>query len=366
MHSDIVPIADLTDSDVDGWRELAAASVEHNPFVEPDFVLPSMRAWGAADIGVLRVMDGTAWLAAVPVVRQTSWRSVPGRCLVIWRHPYCYLGNPLLAAGDIERVVAALLERGHRHAGGFGLEWIAMDGPFGAAMRLQSRVVEISEFERAALYGGPEGEGGSLPTGRTAKKFRQKRRLLEREMGELTVRDVSGEPDAYARFLAIEAAGWRGWSGTGSAMECIPGHAEFFTDMCTRFAGLGRLRLRALEADGRILAIGSDLVAGDMLYFFKQAFDEEYARYSPGAHLELANMEAFQSEGWKTFDSCASPDNETYNKAWQGRRTVRTLIATGVDRTGALVSAKWRAAVAMRSVEQRLRERRRQAVTVDR
>jgi CelD/BcsL family acetyltransferase involved in cellulose biosynthesis len=363
MHSDIVPISDLTENDIEGWRELASASVEHNPYVEPDFVLPAMRAWGGADVGVLRVMNGTAWLAAVPVVSEPSWRGVPGRCLVVWRHPYCYLSNPLLAGGDVERVVAALIERGHRHAGGFGLEWIATDGPFGAAMRLQPRLVVISEFDRAALHGE---DGDGAVNARTARNLRRKRRLLEREHSEPTIRDRSGDRAVYARFLEIEAAGWKGWSGTNTAMACIPGHADFFTDMCEGFASLGRLRLPALDSDGSILAVTCDLVAGDMLYSFKGAFDERYARFSPGSQLLMATMEAFRSEGWKMFDSCAGADNETYNGLWRGRRTVRTVIATGADRTGTLVYAKWRAAVAMRSIERRLRERRRQAVTVDR
>ena len=356
LHSDIVRITDLGEADVQRWRELATVSVEPNPFVEPDFVLPAMRAWRVQNVGLLRVMDGTGWLAAIPVVSVPSWRGVPGRCLVAWRHPYSYLSNPLIASGDVERVVTALLERGYRHSGAFGLDWIATDGPFGGALQQLSRVVRISEFGRAALHGGRANGGNHLPTGQTAKKFRQKRRLLERETGELTVRDRSGDRMACERFLEIEADGWRGWSGTGTAMACIPGHAEFFTDMCAGFARLGRLRLRALEADGRILAIASDLIAGNVLYFFKQAFDEQYARYSPGAQLELANMQAFQSQEWEMFDSCASVDNEVYNKLWPGRRTLRTVVVAGSHGRGALNHAKWRAASTVKPLGRRLQE----------
>jgi CelD/BcsL family acetyltransferase involved in cellulose biosynthesis len=357
IHSDIVRIADLGEADVQRWRELGTASVEPNPFVEPDFVLPSMRAWGVQGVGLLRVMDRADWLAAIPVVSVPNWRGVPGRCLVAWRHPYSYLGNPLISGDDVERVVTALVERGYRHSGAFGLEWIATDGPFDGALEQLSRVVQISEFERAALDGGQANNGNHLPTGQTAKKFRQKRRLLEHETGQLTVRDRSGDHVAACqRFLEIEADGWRGWSGTGTAMACIPGHGKFFTDMCAGFARLGRLRLRALEADGRMLAIASDLVAGNVLYFFKQAFDEQYARYSPGAQLELANMQAFQSQEWEMFDSCASVDNEVYNKLWPGRRTLRTVVVAGSHGRGALNHAKWRAATTVKPLGRRLQE----------
>ena len=355
MQSDIVKVSDLTDSDLDAWRELAGASVEPNPFVEPDFVLPAMRAWDVNDVAVLRVRNGATWLAAIPVQSVASWRSVPGRCLVAWRHPYCYLSNPLVARGDVEGIVSALLARGHRDASGFGLEWIASDGPFAEVLGLQCRVAKISEFERAALYRGHAHVGDNPPTGHTARNLRRQRRLLERDSGELAIRDRSGDRTAHERFLDIESVGWKG-SETHTAMACRPGHGEFFLDMCARFASLGRLRLLALESDGQIIAVKSDLVAGSTLYGFKSAFDERYARYSPGAQLEMASMEAFWSEGWEMFDACTAPDNTFYNKLWPTRRTLHTVIVTPRDTAGTLGYAKWRAASAMRPVGRRLRE----------
>jgi hypothetical protein len=171
--------------------------------------------------------------------------------------------------------------------------------------------------------------------------------------------DRSGDPAAYERFLEVEAAGWRGSSGTGTAMACRAGHASFFTEMCERFASLGRLRLPTLESDDRIYALKCDLVAGDVLYHFKAAFDEQYSRFSPGLQLELASMEAFQSEGWKMFDACTAPDNSTFNKLWPGKRRVAYLIASGTDRTGTLSYAKWRTvATAGPPIRRRLRDLR--------
>ena len=133
---------------------------QHNPFVEPDFVLPSMRPWSAADIGVLRVMDGTAWLAAVPVVSQASWRveSRPLSCDA-WRHADTAISAiAAYAGGDAERVARHSLRRAHRHAGGFGLEWIATDGPFGWTRCAAAVAWSNRQFDRAALHRGP-GEG---------------------------------------------------------------------------------------------------------------------------------------------------------------------------------------------------------------
>jgi CelD/BcsL family acetyltransferase involved in cellulose biosynthesis len=358
MNSDIVRISDLSERDLGAWAELAEKSVEPNPFVEPHFVLPATHAWGGDDVGLLRVTNGATWLAAVPVHNITSWHRVPGRCLAAWRHPYCYLSNPLIADDDLE-AVTTLLQRGYRNTGCLVFDWVALDGPFGAALRQQRRRVELQGFERAALY-KEYAENGDKPVGaRSERTLRRKRKLLEREGGEVRISDRSGDRAAYERFLEIEAAGWRGPSGTGTAMACRPGHAAFFTDMCERFASLGRLRLPVLESDDRIFALKSDLVAGDVLYHFKAAFDEQYARFSPGLQLELASMEAFQSGGWKMFDACTAPDNSSFNKLWPEKRRIVSLAVSGRDRLGTMDYAKWRTvATAGPPIRQQLRQLR--------
>ena len=43
MRCRVVSVADLTQLDEEAWRNLAARSVEPNPFYEADFVIPSCR-----------------------------------------------------------------------------------------------------------------------------------------------------------------------------------------------------------------------------------------------------------------------------------------------------------------------------------
>ena len=56
------------------------------------------------------------------------------------------------------------------------------------------------------------------------------------------------------------------------------------------------------------------------------------------------------------FDSCASVENEVYNKLWPGRRTLRTVVVAGPHGRGALNQAKWRAAITVKPLGRRLRE----------
>ena len=172
----------------------------------------------------------------------------------------------------------------------------------------------------------------------------------------MTVHDRSDDPAAYQRFLELERSGWRGEWGT--AMAARPGHAAFFTELCQRFARSGRLRLLTLESEQHTFAMKSDLVAGNAIFFFKQVFNEEFPRASPGVQLEFANVERFHAGGWDIFDSCASPENSLYNKLWSERRELRSVVATSRGASGALAYAAWRAAAAARPIRQKLQERR--------
>jgi CelD/BcsL family acetyltransferase involved in cellulose biosynthesis len=358
MRSDVISISDLGRLDLAAWEELGAAAVSRNPFAEREFVLPAARGWGVDDLGVLVVRDGTQWLAALPVRSVRSWRSVPGRCLAGWRHSYCYLGTPLVAGGgDPEAILAMLIRRGLQVGGCLGLDWLDVDGPLAgaltAALASASRPVEVEQFERAALYrrDQPDYLEQTL-SARHRKEYQRKLRLLEREVGELTLRDRSDDPAAYERFLELERSGWKGKAGT--AMASRPGHGEFFIEMARGFARSGRFLMLSLESEQRTVAMRCDLLAGEISFNFKVAFDEQLGRFSPGIQLYIANLERFHASGRAWSDSCADADNATLNRLWFGRRGLRSVVATPRRVTRALPYVKWRLAAEALPLRRRL------------
>jgi CelD/BcsL family acetyltransferase involved in cellulose biosynthesis len=359
MRSDVLPLSALTPRDFESWRELAAAAISPNPFAEQDYVLPATRAWQLDDIGLLVVHDGDDWLAALPVRSVRRWRSVPGRCLAGWRHDYCYLGTPLVTGDDPEGVLATLITGGLRVGGCLALDWIDADGPVGealsSALRATSRVVVVDTFERAALNRREADDyiEHNLSS-RHRREYRRKRKQLESEVGELTLREDRDDPTAYTRFLEMERSGWKG--ETGTAMACRPGHGEFFIEVCERFARSGRLMLQSLTNEQLTVAMRSELIGGDIGFTFKIAFDEQFARFSPGVQLELANMAQFHASGLAQTDSCTAPENATLNRLWSDRRRLRSVVATGRGASGASAYARWRAAAALLPLRRKLRK----------
>jgi CelD/BcsL family acetyltransferase involved in cellulose biosynthesis len=265
------------------------------------------------------------------VVRGRSWRRVPLPSLTTWRHSYCLLGTPLLAAGDLGAAAEALIASAKRDRAAtfLALEWMGADGPVAEAFAaaLEGRHAHVAErFERATLRRRPEPDylEGRV-SAKKAKELRRLRRALERELGaEIDVRDRAGDGAAVEAFLRLEASGWKGRAGT--AMAVIPGHDRFFREVCASFAEAGRLELLSLEAGGRELAMQCNLLAGGALFCFKVAYDDELARYSLGVQLELAAIDVFHARGdlaW--MDSCADADNELINGLWPDRRALETL-----------------------------------------
>ena len=231
------------------------AGARAEPLFEPDLVLPAAGRLGGGGEALLTVEDGPDWTACLPVqaVRWHGWR-VP--VLMSWRHSYCFLGTPLL---DPEAPVAALgcvLDQAlpRARAGMFGprcrrLGWRLRRCPRDGDDRARTGHGDIS-LSRARNARAPR--GGRLPRGdarSSSPRAPPPATGLERLVGAVpTTREVSSDPVASERFLALERAGWKGRAGTAFASS--PRHAEFFRTVCERFADAGRLELLAFRGRG--------------------------------------------------------------------------------------------------------------------
>jgi hypothetical protein len=140
--------------------------------------------------------------------------------------------------------------------------------------------------------------------------------------------DRAGDPEWIDRFLMLEESGWKGRNGT--AMLSRAGHAAFFREVAASLRGAGRLQLMSLECAGSVLAIQCNVRAGDALFWFKTAYEESLARFSPGSHLAIQVAERFlEADQAELMDSCSAPDNELLNGLLPDRRLIRTVVFPG-------------------------------------
>jgi CelD/BcsL family acetyltransferase involved in cellulose biosynthesis len=367
VQVDSIDLSAISASDLTRWRELAARTIEPNPFFEPEYVIPLAQGLGQQDEARLLVAhDRDGWQACLPVHPAKSWHGVPLRSLSTWRGHVLYglLGTPLVSPDRPEESLSALLDgfrRADSHAKFAGLDWVgddrAIGEPLAAALDgISPTPLLFERFERAALCRRPEPTylEETLSSKHRRELRRQRRKLGEAIDDEPQMADRAGEDAAYERFIALEGAGSKG--DRGVVINADPGHVAFFKEMCRGFAELGRLQLLELHGSGQTIAAKCNLRAGDTIFCVKIAYDETWSAYSPGILLECDMLEHFHDESDANFmDSCADPNNVMINRLWPDRRP----ISTHAIPASALAGRATRSALAAaRFARDRKRERR--------
>ena len=156
-----------------------------------------------------------------------------------------------------------------------------------------------------------------------AKKRKELRRQANRlaEAGRVGFRRWrAGEPAEpwITAFLDLEARGWKGRAGSALASQ---GDTEaWFRAIITAAADAGKLDMRALDLDGRPLAMLVNFLCPPGGFSFKTAFDEDYARYSPGVLLQQENLDLLDDDHVRWVDSCAAPGHPMIDSVWRERR----------------------------------------------
>jgi hypothetical protein len=293
-------------------------------------VLPAAKHLGGGEVGLLTAGNGDGWSACLPV-RSGRLGGVV-KSLVSWRHPYCFLGTPLVDPDRLEQGVGGLIEHVLRRE---KLSVLAFDrvggGPTLQALRdiAAERGLDVAfqqPVARAALERRPAGGYVDEVRPHHRREIKRLGRRLQDELeAPLTVEDHTGDEEAVDSFLGLEASGWKGQAET--AMASTSAHADFFRAVCRAFADQGRLQLLSLEAESRRVAMKCNLAAGPGIFCFKIGHDAELRRFSPGVQLEKANVEIFHEQREERFmDSCADPDNDMINRLWPDRLTVTNVV----------------------------------------
>jgi CelD/BcsL family acetyltransferase involved in cellulose biosynthesis len=326
------------------WADLAAHAVEPNPFYEPELLAPALRAFGeGVETLFIHAPHPSRAKGKKILIGLFPMSSRRGR-VELWKHQYCYLTTPLLRIGYEAAAIQAWLDWCAAKAPLVRLEDVPGDGPLRLRLvdELNGRnwsTLVTQSYTRAFLRRSESAETfleQSLGGKRRKELRRQRTRLAE--MGTLEASQLApGEdPTPWVRDLTgLELAGWKGREQIATALrDC---DRQFLDEACVRAAASGKLQMLALRLNGKAIASKLNFLSGEGGFAFKIAFDESYARFSPGVQLELENIRAFhQRPGLAWMDSCAAPNRFMINHLWPSRRELQTIFfSTG----GALGSA---------------------------
>jgi hypothetical protein len=214
------------------------------------------------------------------------------------------------------------------------LPMLPRDGAFAAALRrvLSRRGGMSAEFgtHARALLWPAEDRAGYLEQNVPHKKLkelrRQRRRLADAgTVGLVTAREAADIAAALADFLALEASGWKGSAGSAAGTHA-PIRA-FMQRALTELAERDSARIDRLMQDGRPLAAAITLRSGDTAWFWKIAYDEAHARFSPGVQISLDLTGALLADpALVRVDSCATADHPMIDHLWRERLALCDLL----------------------------------------
>jgi CelD/BcsL family acetyltransferase involved in cellulose biosynthesis len=348
-----------------GWQALAEDSAGSNPFFHPGFALPAIECLAEGAISAAVVGSSRGMKALAPFSRSRLGRLAPA--IRLYAHKYAPLGEPLVESGETEAALACLVEGLAPEGSGLSLVLpdMPLDGPVAEAVRAVAAVdarplVLLDEHRRAMVTRqGVDGLRAALSRDKRKQVARQLRRLSDMGPVAFTSDTVASHVRArFEEFLALEAAGWKGRHGT--ALASTTATSAFSRAAVSNLAEAGKVRIDSLRIGTHPVAILVSFIGGSAAYTWKIAYDEAYARFSPGVQLMLeAPAALFSDPAVMLIDSCASAGHPMIDGLWPERRGIATFVL-GPPGGGALFKvglAAARAELAARANVRQLRDR---------
>ncbi len=148
---------------------------------------------------------------------------------------------------------------------------------------------------------------------------RQRKRLADTApLVSSTVTEASAMAAALGDFMALEAAGWKGRAGTAARAD---DHIRVFMENAvTGLARAGKARIDRLCAGERPIAALVTLRSGATAWCWKIAYDERFARFSPGVQLLIDVTQGLLDDpDVARADSCATAGHPMIDHIWRER-----------------------------------------------
>ncbi len=331
-RSEIVPLRTyLADPDA-SWDAIAARPSEPNAFAERWFVEASARNLQvSADVRMLVVRAEGQLIGLMPICVAKKYGRLPVRHVENWLHYNSFFGAPLVRRSFeayFWHRALALLDADP--ASPSFLHVVAQDGQGPLAqglIRARAGAAVVHRSTRAFLESDLSPHAYYEATVR--KKKRKELQRLQHRLAETgavgftrLARQDELEPWIDA-FLALEASGWKGREG--AALANTRETEDFVRDALRGAFAAGRLEMIRLDVDGRPIAMLVNFLTPPGSFSFKIAFDEAFARFSPGVLIQLENLKVLEKPEIDWMDSCAVEDHPMINSLWGQRRELARI-----------------------------------------
>ncbi|WEJ09538.1 GNAT family N-acetyltransferase [Sinorhizobium prairiense] len=321
---------------------LSNRAIEQNVFFTGRFLAPAMPRLEDRVIRLAVIRDQSEQRSRIrflmPFSIEKPGFSIGATIIRAWSNPFGPLGTPLLDAEDAAETISNLYEALAAPSAGLPPVLVLPDIRLNGKFAQLARAVAIGEnlpltvtdtFSRPMLESLLDG-----PTYLREAVSPQRLRELKRQWNNLAKQgalayNVARRPDEIRlrmeEFLVLEASGWKGRERSAMIMDRF--RAAFAREAVNNLAEADCVRIHTLDLDGKAIATIVVLLMAGEAYAWKTAYDERYAKYSPGKLL-VAELTEWHLDDANIIrsDSCAVPDHPVMSRLWQEREEMGTLV----------------------------------------
>ena len=336
FHAGFHPVAEIDDNLIAAWSDLAREASEPNVFYEQWFLRPGLAQFAPrAGLRLFLLWAGEAFhsplLGLLPLGPTSHFGRWPVPHVQNWMHHNSFLGTPLVRKGHEQAFWEQLMQAlddsdwpGFLHING-----MTIGGPLDRALRAvcsdQKRRCDLVHSEARALLQSSLGREAYLEATVRGKKRKELRRQAKRldELGDIQFGHQTDDANLdrwIDEFLQLERRGWKGYGG--SALDSSQQTREFFREALVGAAQAGQLERLDIRLAGAPLVMLVNFHSGHGSFSFKTAFDEAFARFSPGVLLQLENLRLLENPAIAWMDSCAAENHSMIDSLWSGRRHI--------------------------------------------
>lgn len=278
------------------WDALVATMPRPSPFMLSAWLEPWWTHFGRdRTMRVEAAFLGDELVGGLPLELERRRGVTVGRFMGREHGALCdVLARDDVAAHVVPGIVGRIGAVGADYLDLFG---IAREGRLFGALEDADVHVERVQAPVLDVRAGWEAVYAAKTSPRRRNLHRRRRRQLE-ELGEVELVFVVGESDLAASLTDLFRIHDLRWAGRADRSEFTTNRGlPFNVDAMSRLARAGIARVLLMKLDGRAIAFQYYLVFERRMYFYRLAFDPDFARWSPGLLTTLAAIEAAAAEG---------------------------------------------------------------------
>ena len=332
----------------DAWNDLAHRDDPPLPYLRHEWLASWWRGFGGeATLAIHVARDGSTLTAAAPLMRsRRSQAAVPVQALhsLGLNVGFADLLRDPARAGDLELLLRAAL--GDAHSDVVLARGTLAGSPKEAWMQawLETERVAYETVRQGEFFldtsRGVDDYRAARPSGLRHESDRRARQLAGRgEVRYERVSDSGAWEAALAEAFAVSLRSWK--AREGSAIGQLPSFRIFLSELARRFGMTGEAELCLLRVGGQAIAFRMGVSDRDTFVDHEIAFDEAWARYSPGTLVALHSDQSLIRRGIREIN--LGFDFE-WKKIWSPERRERLkwiLYRRGSPAATAAHAARW-------------------------